>query len=82
MAITAGNNKQQRNEYEQATGEPKSSNAAGEGETTAGSDGADKKAGEKDPKIINNIVHIDQKGANINITNVTNHQTFVIYANR
>ena len=26
-----------------------------------------------DPKIINNIVHIDQKGANINITNVTNH---------
>ena len=37
---------------------------------------------ESDPKIINNIVHIDQKGANINITNVTNHQTFVIYANR
>ena len=40
--------------------------------------------GEKkqDPKVINNVVHIDQKGANINITNINNHQTFVIYANR
>ena len=35
-----------------------------------------------DPKMVTNITHIDQKGAHINITNINNHQTFVIYANR
>ena len=41
--------------------------------------GEEKKDG--DAKVIKNVVHIDQKGANINITNINNHQTFVIYAN-
>ncbi len=29
--------------------------------------------GKDDAKVINNIMHIDQKGANINITNINNH---------
>ena len=46
------------------------------------SKGRDSQGSKKEEKIIKNVVHIDQKGANINITNINNHQTFVIYANR
>ena len=66
---------------EKAEGTDKSSKKAAE-DNEAEEVNKDGSSGKDEAKIINNITHIDQKGANINITNINNHQTFVIYANR
>ena len=68
-------NKEQKGEKE----EGKAGGNVGKKESDAAKEG--KVSGAKSPKQVttNNYTNVIQSGANINITNINNHHTYVIY---